>query len=483
MEIDAEIATVLTAGIVQDTHTFSHPNATPRTLRVAADLVEAGAPLSAIHRSIYADKPFSTLALWGRMLAGIAQRRDGRIVYAAMTTAMLAETGTDPVASEGFIDLLASTKVADITVLFKEVDADAHARQRSHLGAGRCGGHHLRIRRRRSRARRRVLDRRAAGRGDRAAARGVRARARSRRCSGSLTSTSRSARPATTWSACMRRLTGTRRIGHAGTLDPLASGVLPILVGAATRFSAELTGGSQALRRRRSGSGARSATDDAQGPIDARRWRRFPTRKPSREALASVRRHLRPACRRASARARSAAARLTARRAPATRSTLPPRSVTIHALELLAVRPDADGADAARSTCAAAPAPTSARSPATSASVSAAAATSRALRRTEAAGLRVDDGVTPERLEALAGRRPAGRGDPAGRRRCCRCRTSSSMPMRRGLRATGRQRSSGASGRRRARSGLRRAPSCSASARWRAGVLQPEKVLPREADG
>src|SRR5918993_1323170 len=41
----------------------------------------------------------------------------------------------------------------------------------------------------------------------------------------------------------MRRLTGTRRIGHAGTLDPLASGVLPILVGAATRFSEELTGG------------------------------------------------------------------------------------------------------------------------------------------------------------------------------------------------------------------------------------------------
>jgi bifunctional oligoribonuclease and PAP phosphatase NrnA len=127
LEIDAEIATLLTAGIVQDTHTFSHPNATPRTLRVAADLMEAGAPLSAIHRSIYADKPFSTLALWGRIMAGIAQRCDGRIVHAAMTTAMLAETGTDPVASEGFIDLLASTKRADVTVLFKEVDA-SHTR-------------------------------------------------------------------------------------------------------------------------------------------------------------------------------------------------------------------------------------------------------------------------------------------------------------------------------------------------------------------
>jgi bifunctional oligoribonuclease and PAP phosphatase NrnA len=127
LEIDAEIATLLTAGIVQDTHTFSHPNATPRTLRVAADLMEAGAPLSAIHRSIYADKPFSTLALWGRILAGIADRCDGRIVHAAMTTAMLAETGTDPVASEGFIDLLASTKRADVTVLFKQVDA-SHTR-------------------------------------------------------------------------------------------------------------------------------------------------------------------------------------------------------------------------------------------------------------------------------------------------------------------------------------------------------------------
>ncbi len=64
----------------------------------------------------------------------------------------------------------------------------------------------------------------------------------------------------------LRRLTGTRRIGHAGTLDPLASGVLPVLVGAATRFSEELTGGRKrydAVVRL----GQASATDDAEGPI------------------------------------------------------------------------------------------------------------------------------------------------------------------------------------------------------------------------
>jgi tRNA pseudouridine55 synthase len=65
----------------------------------------------------------------------------------------------------------------------------------------------------------------------------------------------------------VRRLSGMRRIGHAGTLDPLASGVLPILVGAATRFSDDLTGGPkryQAVIRL----GVRSATDDGQGPLE-----------------------------------------------------------------------------------------------------------------------------------------------------------------------------------------------------------------------
>jgi phosphoesterase RecJ-like protein len=119
--LDASLATVLMAGIVQDTHTFAHPNATARTLRVAAELVEAGAPLAAINRAVYADKPYSTLALWGLMLAGIGQRADGRIVHAAMTSAMLAITGERPTASEGFVDLLGSTRKADVTILFKEV--------------------------------------------------------------------------------------------------------------------------------------------------------------------------------------------------------------------------------------------------------------------------------------------------------------------------------------------------------------------------
>ena len=45
-----------------------------------------------------------------------------------------------------------------------------------------------------------------------------------------------------------RRTLGVRRIGHVGTLDPLATGVLPLVVGRATRLAALLAGGSKTYR-------------------------------------------------------------------------------------------------------------------------------------------------------------------------------------------------------------------------------------------
>ena len=46
----------------------------------------------------------------------------------------------------------------------------------------------------------------------------------------------------------VKRLTGLRRVGHGGTLDPAASGVLPILLGQATRISEHLLTGRKAYR-------------------------------------------------------------------------------------------------------------------------------------------------------------------------------------------------------------------------------------------
>jgi tRNA pseudouridine55 synthase len=42
--------------------------------------------------------------------------------------------------------------------------------------------------------------------------------------------------------ARMRRVLGTRRIGHTGTLDPFATGVLPLVIGRATRLASFMSG-------------------------------------------------------------------------------------------------------------------------------------------------------------------------------------------------------------------------------------------------
>ena len=48
--------------------------------------------------------------------------------------------------------------------------------------------------------------------------------------------------------ARVRRLAGQKRVGHAGTLDPAASGVLPVLLGQATRIAEYLSESGKAYR-------------------------------------------------------------------------------------------------------------------------------------------------------------------------------------------------------------------------------------------
>ncbi|MGZ8475637.1 MAG: tRNA pseudouridine(55) synthase TruB, partial [Candidatus Limnocylindria bacterium] len=195
----------------------------------------------------------------------------------------------------------------------------------------------------------------------------------------------------------LRRLTSIRRIGHAGTLDPLASGVLPILVGAATRFSAELTGGDKrydATMRL----GARSATDDAEGPIE-RVDAPLPEEAAVRDALAAM---TGTSLQRPPAfSARKLGGRVAHRAARAGEALdLAPREVTIHALDVRTVDRGEGWLDVVVDVrCGAG---TYVRSIARDLGERlGTGGYLRALRRTEAAGLSVDTAVTPERLADL----------------------------------------------------------------------------------
>ena len=196
----------------------------------------------------------------------------------------------------------------------------------------------------------------------------------------------------------MRRLTGIRRIGHAGTLDPLASGVLPILVGAATRFSEELSGSAKrydaTIRL-----GQRSATDDDEGPLSSGSLP--PDEARIRAALAGFSgtiSQLPPAFS-----ARKVAGRRAHRAARAGELlVLEARDVRIDGIEILEVMAG-DATTDVRIDLRCGPG-TYVRSLARDLGEKLGCGGHlAALRRTEAAGLRADDATTPEMLERLAG--------------------------------------------------------------------------------
>jgi tRNA pseudouridine55 synthase len=83
--------------------------------------------------------------------------------------------------------------------------------------------------------------------------------------------------------ALVRRLAGTRRIGHGGTLDPFASGVLPLFLGGATRL-VEYHLGDDKTYRATVCFGASSTTDDLDGEL-APAGGRAPTREAVESAL------------------------------------------------------------------------------------------------------------------------------------------------------------------------------------------------------
>ncbi|MBA4370629.1 MAG: tRNA pseudouridine(55) synthase TruB [Coriobacteriaceae bacterium] len=138
----------------------------------------------------------------------------------------------------------------------------------------------------------------------------------------------------------VRRATGEGRIGHAGTLDPMATGLLVVLVGPATRLEPYLSGAEKDYDARLA-FGASTDTDDAEGtiietaevPSDL-----FSEQRAAEvlEGLLGAQHQIPPAY---SAIKTGGTAAYKAARAGAP-PTLTPRAITVHAAELL--RTDAD---------------------------------------------------------------------------------------------------------------------------------------------
>ncbi len=122
-QITTDIATLLLTGLITDTRSFQNPNTTPKSLEIAAELLEMGARQQEIIQNVYKTKPLSTLKIWGRALNGIQIDKHAGIVWSSISKEDLAEMGAGSKETSGILDDLISTVPdANVYVMFTEVE-------------------------------------------------------------------------------------------------------------------------------------------------------------------------------------------------------------------------------------------------------------------------------------------------------------------------------------------------------------------------
>ncbi|PIZ70556.1 hypothetical protein COY07_06530 [Candidatus Peregrinibacteria bacterium CG_4_10_14_0_2_um_filter_43_11] len=118
--ITEDIATLLLAGIITDTGSFQHANTSPRSMEVAAKLLDLGARQQEIIKNIYKTKKLSTLKLWGIVLSKVQVDPTYRMVWSTISQEDLRDSGADSEETGSIIDdLLCNTPGAEVIFLIK----------------------------------------------------------------------------------------------------------------------------------------------------------------------------------------------------------------------------------------------------------------------------------------------------------------------------------------------------------------------------
>jgi phosphoesterase RecJ-like protein len=116
--IDAPVATCLLAGLVTDTIGFRTENVTPEVLRLAANLVERGAPLTEVYDRGLNRRSVSAARYWGRGLASLGW--DDGIAWASLTAADRRASGYSGTDDADLINLLTTLDGAQVALVFVE---------------------------------------------------------------------------------------------------------------------------------------------------------------------------------------------------------------------------------------------------------------------------------------------------------------------------------------------------------------------------
>ncbi|HSE94357.1 MAG TPA: bifunctional oligoribonuclease/PAP phosphatase NrnA [Methylomirabilota bacterium] len=119
LSVTHDVATNLYTAIVTDTGSFRYSNTTPRTFRLAARLVEAGADPAMIAGHLYETRHLAGLHLLGRLLQQVEVSADGTVAWMVIDRAQAASP--DLLEAEDFITYPRSLRTVKVAVLFREL--------------------------------------------------------------------------------------------------------------------------------------------------------------------------------------------------------------------------------------------------------------------------------------------------------------------------------------------------------------------------
>jgi len=124
VDVTPEIAEALYIALVTDTGRFQYANTTPKALRLAADLVEAGADVHRVFQGVYENVQFAKLKLLARALDRARVLEGGEIVVSHLLRDDFEAVGASEPYSEGIIDFLRSAEGALVSALIREPPRD-----------------------------------------------------------------------------------------------------------------------------------------------------------------------------------------------------------------------------------------------------------------------------------------------------------------------------------------------------------------------
>jgi phosphoesterase RecJ-like protein len=120
VRLTPEIAEALYIAVVTDTGRFQYASTTPKTLRLAAELVEAGANIHRVFQGVYDNFQFAKLKLLARALERAQVYEGGELVVSYLLRNDFSEVGAAEPYSEGIIDYLRAVEGAIVSVLIRE---------------------------------------------------------------------------------------------------------------------------------------------------------------------------------------------------------------------------------------------------------------------------------------------------------------------------------------------------------------------------